>query len=69
MISIKTGVVHSESKTAWNVIGTTLRRKYKIARVPYVLCDNDILNTRNKNEALEHAVFISNAFNKEYENV
>lgn len=29
-------VKHSESKTAWNVIGTVLGGKYKVARCPYV---------------------------------
>lgn len=31
---MKTKVVHSESKLAWNVVGTQCGRKYKIARVP-----------------------------------
>lgn len=66
MINIKTKVTHSLSKSAWNVIGTIPGGKYKIARVPYfVVKDNEILTTRNKSEALEHAEFISNAFNKE----
>lgn len=62
--NIKTEVVHSKSKDAWNVIGTSLGIKYKIARVPYlVLSNNDILTTRNKAEALEHAMFINYCFN------
>lgn len=32
----KWDVKHSQSKTAFNVIGTTLGGKYKIARCPYV---------------------------------
>ena len=56
---MKTEVVHSQSKLAWNVIGTELGLKYKIARVPYEQCDNDILNTRWKHEALEIAMHIS----------
>ncbi len=64
MKSIKTEVKHSESKPAWNVIGTELGGKYKIARVPYCVIDGDeILTTLNKNEALEHAMFISSCFN------
>lgn len=64
MKTIKTKVVHSESKTAWNVIGVICGGKYKIARVPYVIVEGcKILNTQNKNEALEHAQFISEAFN------
>lgn len=61
---IKTKVKHSESKNAWNVIGDTLGGKYKITRVPYLLLDgSEILNTRAKAEALEHAIFISFCFN------
>jgi hypothetical protein len=64
MKNIKTEVKHSESKNAWNVINTILGCKYKIARVPYVhIPDNDILTTRNKAEAMEHALFISRCFN------
>lgn len=67
MKSIETRVVHSESKTAWNVLGTRLGGKYKIARVPYnILEGNEIVTTRNKAEALEHAEFISRAFNEDY---
>lgn len=63
MKNIRTKVVHSESKSAWNVIGTGWGGKYKIARVPYLVCDHEIINTQRKNEALEHALFISDAFN------
>jgi len=61
---IKTKVVHSESKPAWNIIGTTLGGKYKIARVPYLVeTGSDIIDAREKAEALEHANFISFCFN------
>jgi hypothetical protein len=61
---IKTQVKHSESKNAWNIIGTRAGGKYKIARVPYlVIDDSEITNTREKAEALEHAMFISFCFN------
>jgi hypothetical protein len=64
MKNIKTKVVHSQSKTAWNIIGTIPGGKYKIARIPYLIIDDsEIFNTKAKNEALEHAQFISNAFN------
>lgn len=64
-INIKTKVVHSESKTAWNVIGESLGGKYKIARIPYlVIKDLEITNTLRKAEALNHALFISKCFNK-----
>ena len=56
---MKTKVVHSQSKLAWNVIGTELGLKYKIARVPYEQCDNEVLNTKAKNEALNIAIHIS----------
>ena len=64
MKSIETEVVHSQSKTAWNVIGKTLGGKFKIARVPYYISDGlEKTNTRNKAEALEHAEFISYCLN------
>jgi hypothetical protein len=60
---MKTKVVHSESKDAWNVVGTEVGNKFKIARIPYLVVNNEIFTTRNKNEALEHALFISKCFN------
>jgi hypothetical protein len=63
---IKTEVKHSESKTAWNIIGKSLGGKYKIARVPYTIINQkeyEIINTKSKNEALEHALYISQCFN------
>lgn len=60
---IKTKVVHSDSKLAWNLIGTKLGGKYKIASVPYApSSDHDVME-RNKGEAKEHAEFISHCFN------
>lgn len=62
--NIKTKVVHSKSKSAWNIIGTLAAAKYKIARVPYLVVDgSEILSTREKSEALKHAEFISYCFN------
>jgi hypothetical protein len=63
MKAIKTKVVHSQTKDAWNVIGEEPGRKYKIARIQYFKCDDEIITTRNKAEALEHAEFISYCFN------
>ena len=61
---INTKVTHSKSKDAWNVIGTKIGQKYKIARIPYIIVDNsEELTTKNKAEALLHAEFISNCFN------
>jgi len=63
METIETKVVHSESKCAWNVVGTVPGKKYKIARVPYVHIEgNEIISIRNKHEALKHAEFISWCF-------
>lgn len=62
--NIKTKVVHSRTKDAWNVVGTSLGEKYKIARIPYTfMSENCITSVRNKAEALEHAMFISYCFN------
>jgi len=69
MERIHTKVVHSKTKTAWNVVGETLGCKYKIARIPYDVFEGEYseqINTRNKHEALEHAQFISDAFNTDY---
>lgn len=60
MQRIHTKVQHSQSKSAWNIIGTIAGGKYKIARVPYFALEgDDILTTLNKAEALDHALFIS----------
>ena len=61
---IKTKVVHSLTKEAWNVVGTKIPGKFKIARVPYLITGNDIIDTKYKSEALLHAEFISKCFNK-----
>ena len=63
MKPIKTKVVHSLTKTAWNVVGCDLGCKYKIARVPYVTSYDEETNEINENEAFEHACFISHCFN------
>ena len=62
---IKTKVVHSETKSAYNVVGTSLGKKYKIARVPY-LVNGDLYkewNNREMVQAKNHAEFISYCFN------
>ena len=62
--NIKTKVKHSETKSAWNVVGTMLGGKYKICRVPYqTMDDSEILTQRWRDEAKEHADFISYCFN------
>ena len=51
MKHINTTVEHSLTKDAWNVVGTDLGEKYKVARVPYFVVEgDDILTTLNKNE-------------------
>lgn len=62
-LNLKTKVVHSESNTAWNVINTKIPGKFKIARIPYLVCDNSIIDTKEKSEALNIAEFISYCFN------
>lgn len=64
-INLTTKVVHSETKPAWNVAGTKLGHKYKIAKCPYQADrSSPILDTRERKEAFEHATFISECFNK-----
>ncbi len=61
---LKTKVKHSKSKNAWNVIGIGLGSKHKIARIPYLIIEgNVIMSEIEKNEALRHAEFISFCFN------
>lgn len=60
---IKTKVIHSQSKAAWNIVGENLDGKYKIARVPYHVFDNQELSDKNRIEAFNHAEFISYCFN------
>lgn len=61
--NIKTKVVHSEKNSAWNVIGTSLNGKYKIARCPYVTSNEIVVTARERDEARLHAEFISWCFN------
>jgi hypothetical protein len=66
--NLSTKVVHSESNDAWNVVGTKWGGKYKIARCPYIVDRtmgeySEIINTKEKAEALTCAEFISWCFN------
>ena len=61
--NIKTKVVHSKSKPAFNVVNESLGGKYKIARVPYVLSDDDNVTAQQRKEALAYAEFISYCLN------
>ena len=61
---LKTSVVHSQSKVAWNVISTVVSFRHKIARIPYYIDDgDDIFSTKEKAEALSIAQFISYCVN------
>jgi len=62
--NIKTKVIHSKSNNAWNVVGISLGTKYKIAICPYLITNNKIIDITEKSEALRHAKFISECFNK-----
>jgi len=65
---IKTKVVHSQTKSAWNIVGVSpLGGKYKIARVPYFVSGDDKIDEINRVEAGEHAAFISYCFNNSQE--
>lgn len=65
--NIKTRVVHSQSKSAWNVIGTELGKRYKIARIPYEDSGYEVLSFRDKQEAFNIAQYISYCFNNSNE--
>lgn len=57
----KWDIKHSESKDAWNIIGTVLGGKYKIARIPYYKDSrlSDSFNDFEKREANYDAKLIS----------
>ncbi len=63
MKQIKTEVKHSESKSAWNVVGTQLGEKYKIARIPHTPHTLPGITDRERAEALEYAKYISDCLN------
>lgn len=56
-------VVHSETKSAWNIVGTKTGGKFKIARVPYQTFDKEEDTNESMKEAFEHAKFIELCFN------
>lgn len=61
---MKTKVIHSQTKIAWNVVNTKLGAKYKLARVPYVNNTGDLISDeRERNEAFQIAKFISDCLN------
>ena len=54
MTVFQTKVVHSETKPAWNVVSTMLGSKFKLARVPYLPCDDESVAAQLKEEAFEY---------------
>jgi hypothetical protein len=60
---IKTKIVHSQSNSAWNIIGNDLGKKYKISRVPYLSTNDEEVTKRERAEAYQHAEFIKWCFN------
>ena len=58
-----TKIVHSRTKSAWNIQGDVAGGKFKIARVPYFTCEDEELTAKWRKESLEHAEFISYCFN------
>ena len=57
----KWDVKHSESKDAYNIVATVLGDKYKIARLPYIVGNDEFQSNKNKIEALEMASIICKA--------
>lgn len=59
-------VVHSQSKAAWNVVGTIPGGHCKLARFPYVAqTGSEIADTREKAGALERAQFFARCVNSQ----
>ena len=58
-----TKVIHSESKTAWNVVNTRVGGTYKLARVPYTICNTGSIDERERKRALNIARYISECLN------
>jgi len=57
-------VKHSQSKSAFNIVGTVLGSKYKIARCPYSTFENNkILSEKEKRECEANALLMSEAPN------
>ena len=61
--NIECEVKHSETKDAWNILGTGLGRKFKIARIPYLFLEDDEFYKGKRQEALSHAEYIAWALN------
>lgn len=65
---LRVEIKHSESKSAWNIIGTKLGSKYKVARIPYVvIVGNKTLARNEKDEAFKIAKYLCFCFNNSKE--
>jgi len=64
MTKSKAKVMHSESKDAWNVIGTVLGGRWKIARFPYLQIEgSQDYNEKEKIEQYSNAMLLADAIN------
>lgn len=58
-------VKHSETKAAWNIVGTEIGGKYKIAMIPYVTDSRfPEESTVNRKEAFDTAMYLTACLNK-----
>lgn len=64
-IGIKTKVVHSSKNNSWNVVGTTLGAKYKVARIPYAVSEIEVVTNELSNESKNIAEYLSFCLNNE----
>jgi len=59
-------IKHSQTKAAWNIIGTTAGMLYKYARIPYQLTNTEEYDARNRKAAYELATKIARFLNTDY---
>lgn len=64
---MKCKIKHSESKSAWNVVGTMSGGRYKLARFPYSSCADNELTRQESRRAKANAELFANAFHKDKE--
>jgi len=61
---IKVRIVHSKTEPAWRIISMSISDKQEVAIIPYnVIEGSEMYNTEKKNEALQHARFVTRCFN------
>lgn len=61
MENIPNEIVHSNNSSAWNINGTTLGKKFRLAIVPYVAAHDPAVTAKLRAEAHELALLISYA--------